>query len=108
MAQWDIDVAAARGIISSTETQHSSLPGQKETLDSAIGAASTACNSATITAALDYVRSPSLVGPANEAAKKAESATTNTSAAVEHYHQGDLGMAANANSKAAGAPDGEY
>lgn len=108
MAQWDIDVAAARGIISSTETQHSSLPGQKRTLDSAIGAASTACNSALITAALDYVRSPSLVGPTDEAAQKAESATTSTATAIGHYQQGDLDMAANASSKAAGAPDGQY
>lgn len=107
MAQWDIDVATARGIISSTENQHSSLPGQKETLDSAIGGASATCNSALIPAARDYVRSPSLTGPASDAAKKAESATTNT-AAAEHYHQGDLDMASNANGKAAEAPDGEY
>lgn len=108
MAQWDIDVAAARGIISSTENQHSSLPGQKQTLNSAINDASAVCNSASISAALDYIRTPSLIGPAADAAAQAESATTNTSAAVEHYHQGDLDMAANANSQAAGAPYGEF
>ncbi|WP_026817943.1 DUF6507 family protein [Arthrobacter castelli] len=108
MAKWDIDVATARSIISSTEDKHSSLPREKRTLGSAIDSASTACNSSLITAALDYVRRPALVGPASDAAEQAESATSNTAAAVEHYAQGDLDMAANASDKAAGAPDGEY
>lgn len=107
MAQWDIDVATARGIITSTENTHSSLPGQIETLRSAIDAASTACNSALIATALDRVGSPSLTGPASAAAGKAESATTNTATAVGHYQQGDLEMAANASSNAAEAPDGQ-
>lgn len=108
MAKWDIDVTAARGIIASTENQHSSLPGQKETLGSAIDSASAACRSATITAALEQVRHPSLTGPTGDAAERSASAATNTATAVEHYQQGNLDMAANANNSAAEAPDGEF
>lgn len=107
MAEWDIDVAAARGVISSTENQYSPLSEQERTLDSVVDAAATACRSAVISTALGHIRGPSLIDPTRLAREKARSATTNTAAAVEHYHQGDLEMASNANNNAAEAPDGD-
>jgi hypothetical protein len=105
VAKWDIDAALARTIIGRTVEEYLELDSLKTQLETAVEDAAAASKSTRISDALYSAASLGIVGQVQWARDRAANASNGTSQAVNHYVQGDLEMAQNAQQQAAKAPE---
>ncbi|MFF2317388.1 DUF6507 family protein [Arthrobacter sp. NPDC058097] len=98
---WNIDVPAARGVISSTAASVSDLQRPLEQMRSAVEGLAAAVPSAVVQQALGSLLEMTLSPAVKDVVDRSTTVVSGTSGAVGHYVNGDLVMASTAASSAA-------
>lgn len=104
MTSWDIQVAAARGVISTATGHAAEIKAEEPKLSTALTTAAGTSNSTLITGAIADLYDTYLANVLATASVRSANVCTATGDAVAAYQNGDLNMAATANAQAGKAP----
>jgi hypothetical protein len=104
MVDWDIDVAAASGIVAQTVDEMLKFHQVEKDMQAAIDGAAGASASAGIKAALESAQSDYLGLLLSNATARSTNACNGTAQAINWYNAGNLEMAANAQRNASKVP----
>ncbi|MFF2843389.1 DUF6507 family protein [Paenarthrobacter sp. NPDC057981] len=101
MAVWNIDVAAARAVISTTAASVAGLDAPLAKMQTAVEGIAGAVPSAQVQEALGALVETGMVPATKAVMERSTAVLTGTSEAISHYANGDLAMASTAAASAA-------